>query len=68
MDAGKTMIGGIFQYGRLLEIPFYQRAYVWDSTQWSRFLDDMAYISRTKKPFFFGSIILKEEPLTVSSA
>ena len=63
MDAGKTMIGGIFQYGRLLEIPFYQRAYVWDTTQWSRFLDDMAYITRTKKPFFFGSIILKDEPL-----
>lgn len=64
MDAGKELIGGIFQYGRLLEIPFYQRAYVWDSTQWSRFLDDMAYISRTKKPFFFGSIILKAEPLS----
>ena len=29
MDAGKAMIGGIFQYGRSLEIPFYQRAYVW---------------------------------------
>ena len=64
MDAGKTMIGGIFQYGRLLEVPFYQRAYVWDTTQWSRFLDDMAYISRTKRPFFFGSIILKEESLS----
>ena len=64
MDAGKELIGGIFQYGRLLEIPFYQRAYVWDSTQWSRFLDDMAYISKTKKPFFFGSIILKAEPLS----
>lgn len=64
MDAGKAMIGGIFQYGRLLEIPFYQRAYVWDTTQWSRFLDDMAYISRTKRPFFFGSIILKDESLS----
>lgn len=64
MDASKVMIGGIFQYGRLLEIPFYQRAYVWDTTQWSRFLDDMIYISKTKKPFFFGSIILKDEPLT----
>lgn len=61
MDAGKALIGGIFPPGRLLEIPFYQRAYVWDATQWSRFLDDMAYISRSKKPFFFGSIILKNE-------
>lgn len=63
MDAGKAMIGGIFQSGRLLEIPFYQRAYVWDTTQWSRFLEDMSYISKTKKPFFFGSIILKDEPI-----
>lgn len=60
MDAGKALINGVFNGSRLLEIPFYQRAYVWDEPQWERFLSDMVYISQTKRPYFLGSIILKE--------
>lgn len=41
MDAGKSTISGVFNGSRLLEIPFYQRAYVWGEEQWERFLGDM---------------------------
>ncbi len=37
MDAGKSTISGVFNGSRLLEIPFYQRAYVWGEEQWGRF-------------------------------
>lgn len=29
MEAGKAQISTVFNGSRLLEIPFYQRAYVW---------------------------------------
>lgn len=59
MKAGEILISGIFNGSRLLEIPFYQRAYVWEEEQWERFLEDLSYVTKTKKPYFFGSIILK---------
>lgn len=33
MDAGKRTINDIFNGNRILEIPFFQRSYVWDKTQ-----------------------------------
>lgn len=59
MKAGEILINGIFNGSRLLEIPFYQRSYVWDEEQWDRFLADMEFVSKTKKPYFLGSIIFK---------
>lgn len=59
MKAGEILINGIFNGSRLLEIPFYQRAYVWDDDQWDRFLTDMEFVTKTKKPYFLGSIIFK---------
>lgn len=59
MKAGEILINGIFNGSRLLEIPFYQRAYVWDDDQWDRFLADMEFVTKTKKPYFLGSIIFK---------
>lgn len=59
MKAGEILINGIFNGSRLLEVPFYQRSYVWDEEQWDRFLTDMEFVTRTKKPYFLGSIILK---------
>lgn len=59
MKAGKILINGIFNGSRLLEVPFYQRAYVWDEEQWDRFLADMEFVTKTKKPYFLGSIIFK---------
>lgn len=59
MDATKVTIPGIFNGSRLLEIPFYQRSYVWGEKEWDRFLSDMKYVTATAKPYFVGSIILK---------
>jgi len=64
MEAGKRTIGMIFDRGRNLEIPFFQRAYVWDVEQWQRFLEDMRMVSITKKPYFLGSVILKQQQTT----
>ena len=59
MNAGKVLISNIFNGANLLEIPFYQRAYVWKEEQWLRFLEDMEYVTKAKKQYFLGSVILK---------
>lgn len=61
MDVGKATISGMFNGSRLLEIPFYQRSYVWGEEQWERFLGDMEFVTASKRPYFLGSIILKQE-------
>lgn len=61
MDAGKRLINDIFNGNRLLEIPFFQRSYVWDEPQWERFLQDMEEVSSSNRPRFLGSIILKQQ-------
>jgi len=61
MEAGKRTIRDIFNRGRNLEIPFFQRAYVWDTEQWQRFLEDMIMVSTSKRPYFLGSVILKQQ-------
>ena len=60
MKAGEVCINDIFNGARLIEVPFYQRAYVWKEDQWERFLADMEYVSGTKRHYFLGSIILKD--------
>ena len=67
MEAGKRTIRDIFNRGRNLEIPFFQRAYVWDTEQWQRFLEDMIMVSATKKPYFLCSVILKQQETTSNS-
>ncbi len=47
---------------RILEIPFFQRSYVWEEEQWQRFLDDMENLALKPEPFFMGTIILKQRP------
>lgn len=59
MNAGAILISGIFNGSRLLEVPFYQRAYVWKEEQWDRFLEDMEFVTNTRRQYFLGSIILK---------
>lgn len=68
MDAGKTSISEIFNGNRILEIPFFQRSYVWDTEQWARLLEDMKLISSTNKPYFLGSVIMKQQETTTSSS
>ena len=46
MEAGKRTINDIFNGNRILEIPFFQRSYVWAEEQWERLLIDMIEVSR----------------------
>ena len=62
MDAGKATISGVFNGSRLLEIPFYQRAYVWGEEQWERFLGDMEFVTASKRPYFLGDVY-KRQPV-----
>lgn len=68
MEAGKRTVTDILTGARLLEIPFYQRAYVWKEDQWERFLADMVYISQSgNQKYFLGSIILKQKNTNAGS-
>lgn len=60
MDAHKAQITNIFNNSTLVEVPFFQRSYVWKEDLWSRLIDDMEYVIKTNKLHFLGSIILKE--------
>lgn len=62
MEAGKRTINDIFNGNRVLEIPFFQRSYVWTEEQWERLLSDMENVSISNKPYFLGSVILKQQP------
>lgn len=69
MDAGKRTINELFTGSRLLEIPFFQRAYVWDEPQWTRLLEDVEELCSKPepKPYFLGSVILKQQPTSSGS-
>ncbi len=68
MDAGKRTINDIFNGNRALEVPFFQRSYVWDEVQWERLLDDMELVGKHDEPYFLGSIILKQKETGSSDA
>lgn len=61
MDAGKRIINDIFTGSKMLEIPFFQRPYVWKQEQWERMLSDIENVCKTKEPYFMGSVILKQQ-------
>ena len=62
MDAGKRTINEIFNGSKVLEVPFFQRAYVWKDSNWERFLEDVEYVCASKTTYFMGSLILKQQP------
>lgn len=68
MDARKALITDIFNSSTSVEIPFFQRSYVWKEDLWSRLLEDMEFVVKTQKPHFIGSIILKEGPKPMPGA
>ena len=68
MEAKKINIASLFQGYNLYKVPFYQRSYVWGEDKWSRFLDDMYYVTSNKKSYFLGSIILKQENTQMGAA
>lgn len=51
----------------MLEIPFFQRSYVWKESEWERMLEDIENVCVTKEPYFMGSVILKQQ-LTQSNS
>ncbi len=61
MDAGKRTINDIFNGNRILEVPYFQRSYVWGEDQWERLLEDMETVSSDSRPYFLGSVILKQQ-------
>lgn len=61
MDAGKRMVSEIFTGSKILEVPFFQRAYVWKEDNWERFLEDIEDVCSTGTPYFMGSLILKQQ-------
>lgn len=63
----KKTIPVIFHVNALLEIPYFQRSYVWNTENWDRFLDDMKEVCITKKEYFMGTYITKARPDGVSS-
>ena len=46
----------------IIEIPFFQRAYVWEQEQWEQLFEDLLQSFENKKEHFLGSIILKQLP------
>jgi len=64
MEAGKRTIELIFNKGRTLEIPFFQRSYVWEAENWERFLNDLIMVSKSNKEYFMGSLILKSQQVS----
>ena len=51
MNAHKATITSIFDGTTLIEIPFFQRSYVWDKYLWERFLNDMEFtVTTTSTP------------------
>ena len=61
MDAGKRMVSEIFTGSKILEVPFFQRAYVWKEDNWERFLEDIEDVCSSGMPYFMGSLILKQQ-------
>ena len=68
MDAGKRTINEIFNGSKILEVPFFQRAYVWTEANWERFLEDVEYVCASKSAYFMGSLILKQQMTGMGSA
>jgi len=68
LSANQKDIRDIFTGRRILEIPFFQRGYVWGEENWERFLADMDTVSSEKGPYFMGSLILKQKETETEKA
>ena len=64
MEAKTLSITGVIQRNTLLRIPFFQRRYVWKEDAWERFAKDMESTLNSRRKYFLGAIILKEEEPT----
>lgn len=57
----KKKIEEIFNGSTYLEIPYFQRSYVWDEENWKRFLDDFRDVCTNQKEYFLGTYIMKQK-------
>lgn len=67
MDARKSKIADIFNGNRQIQVPFYQRSYVWKEEQWERLLEDLKFTCQRRQSYFLGAIILKQKPTNTTS-
>ncbi|TLD86165.1 DUF262 domain-containing protein [Helicobacter sp. MIT 05-5294] len=51
---------GFMEQESLIEIPFFQRAYVWEEEQWEQLLEDLRDSYANKREHFLGSVVLKQ--------
>ena len=69
MKADDVNIQTVFNRSRHLDIPFFQRAYVWgkeNNDLWDRFLEDIKTASNNNEKYFMGVIILKQTQTSAS--
>lgn len=65
MEVQAVSINQVFLSNRILKIPFFQRGYVWNESNWKQFFDDIANIAsmtvgdEEPEVYFLGSIIIK---------
>lgn len=71
MQAKDYTVDDVFREGQLLEIPLYQRRYIWDlESQWQPLWTDIERIARRvlanplehQKPYFLGSVVIQQRP------
>ena len=71
MDANDYTLDDVFRDGQLLEIPLYQRRYIWDlESQWQPLWSDIERIAlrvlekpmEHQSPYFLGSIVIQQRP------
>ncbi|WP_300718663.1 DUF262 domain-containing protein [Helicobacter sp. UBA3407] len=53
---------GFMEQESLIEIPFFQRAYVWEEDQWKQLFEDLQDSYTNNREHFLGSIVLKQLP------
>jgi hypothetical protein len=71
MEAKDYTIDDLFSTGQLLEIPLYQRRYIWDlESQWQPLWTDIERIAHRvlanpqehQRPYFLGSVVIQQRP------
>lgn len=76
MEAKDYTLDDIFRASQLLEIPLYQRRYIWDlESQWRPLWNDIRRIAtrgvanpqELQKPYFLGSVVIQQRPNEVGS-
>ena len=68
MKADSLSITEIINQSTLFEIPFYQRRYIWEESNWDRFYEDMKSTIDSNRKYFLGAIILKKTKVSDDEA